>query len=629
MRDRSLGSTIRLKFTTTDSNGAAIAPSAAFVASDFRIYKDGSAAEKTTTNGITVTSPFDSVTGRHMIEIDTSNSTGDAGFWTSGSAYFVELNTAKTVNGQPVTALEIGSFSIDLQTAQADLRKILGTTLTETAAGYIAAAFKKVFDVASAVFTAASVNQTGDAFARIGSNGAGLTALGDTRLANLDAAVSSRSTFAGLGANAPAGWLNAAAFAAGSLNGKGDWSTADALSTASSTLQSMITALNNLSAKANWFGSLLLEVPDSGTRAYQFELVVRDDEDKLTNLDGNPTITLTNTAGTDRSSLITTGIANPSTGRYTLTISVGTSTTNEALKLTATGTISGETRYAVITPQVVDYDTATLINSIYTRIGAPSGASIAADIAATKTVVDTVAADTTTLKSRITANLFSGITYMKNWLALIMGKAADNTTKTEVNATTAGATYDQTTDSLEAQQEAGGGGGGGSGDASQATLLQVQDTVNDILSLVSSATITTTGYARLDANGVLLLKRGDTSAITFTSTTSNVVPDTSDSTTKVFFGVRDAAGRNFVTIEGTKLVNTGLQSYRFSPTAAQAKLIPKGKHYFDVMVMYGYTAGTAPAEGKPGTPATYTSLRTFVSGRCDVDDLMIEPSEVY
>lgn len=48
-----------------------------------------------------------------------------------------------------------------------NLVSILGTTLTETA-GQIAAGFKKVFDVAAPVFTAASVNQTGDNFARIG-----------------------------------------------------------------------------------------------------------------------------------------------------------------------------------------------------------------------------------------------------------------------------------------------------------------------------------------------------------------------------------------------------------------------------------------------------------------------------
>lgn len=39
--------------------------------------------------------------------------------------------------------------------------------------------------------------QTGDSFARLGLNGAGLTAIGDARLANLDAAVSTRSVYAG------------------------------------------------------------------------------------------------------------------------------------------------------------------------------------------------------------------------------------------------------------------------------------------------------------------------------------------------------------------------------------------------------------------------------------------------
>jgi hypothetical protein len=165
----------------------------------------------------------------------------------------------------------------------------------------------------------------------------------------------------------------------------------DNLDVAISVIQSQITSLNNLSAKANWFGSLLLEVPDSGTRAYAYELVVKDDEDKLVNLDANPTIALTNAAGTDRSTLITTTIANPSTGRYTLTITVGTSTANESLKLTASGTVSGEARYAVIAPQVVDYDNATQVALLLTRIGTPN-VSIAADIAtrASQTSVDTI-----------------------------------------------------------------------------------------------------------------------------------------------------------------------------------------------------------------------------------------------
>lgn len=101
--------------------------------------------------------------------------------------------------------------------------------------------------------------QTGDAYARIGVAGVGLTNLGDTRIANLDAAVSTRTKPAdtqaavttvtnltnaptngdftavmktslnnaapSLGATAPAGWINAAAVAASALNGKGDWAS--------------------------------------------------------------------------------------------------------------------------------------------------------------------------------------------------------------------------------------------------------------------------------------------------------------------------------------------------------------------------------------------------------------------
>ena len=52
--------------------------------------------------------------------------------------------------------------------------------------------------LASVGTAATSTAQTGDAFARIGANGAGLTALGDTRLANLDVASSTLATAANL-----------------------------------------------------------------------------------------------------------------------------------------------------------------------------------------------------------------------------------------------------------------------------------------------------------------------------------------------------------------------------------------------------------------------------------------------
>lgn len=56
----------------------------------------------------------------------------------------------------------------------------------------IADAFVTMFNVATPVFNMSSAIQTGDSFLRIGNAGASLTAIGDTRLGNLDMAVSTR-----------------------------------------------------------------------------------------------------------------------------------------------------------------------------------------------------------------------------------------------------------------------------------------------------------------------------------------------------------------------------------------------------------------------------------------------------
>ncbi len=74
-----------------------------------------------------------------------------------------------------------------------------------------------------------------------------------------------------------------------------------------------------------------------------------------------------------------------------------------------------------------------------------------------KTDVDAILVDTTTLVSRITSALFSGITSMAQWLGLIAGKQTGNSTaRTEVRATGAGSgTFDETTDSQEAIRDRG------------------------------------------------------------------------------------------------------------------------------------------------------------------------------
>ncbi len=76
------------------------------------------------------------------------------------------------------------TLSVDASNrALSNLAAILGTALTETA-GLLAGGFKKLFNVASPVFTMQSVNQTGDSFGRIEANGAGLTAITGAKLAS-------------------------------------------------------------------------------------------------------------------------------------------------------------------------------------------------------------------------------------------------------------------------------------------------------------------------------------------------------------------------------------------------------------------------------------------------------------
>ena len=112
MGDYADNSTVRIFFTTSNGSGGAVAPSTAFEAADVVIYKNNSATQKATTNGITMTSPFDSVTGLHLVEIDCSNDTGDAGFWATGNDYSVVLSPDETVDSQTVVAA-IAQFSIE------------------------------------------------------------------------------------------------------------------------------------------------------------------------------------------------------------------------------------------------------------------------------------------------------------------------------------------------------------------------------------------------------------------------------------------------------------------------------------------------------------------------------------
>ena len=218
------------------------------------------------------------------------------------------------------------------------------------------------------------------------------------------------------------------------------------------------------------------------------------------------------------------------------------------------------------------------------------------------------------------STVLSGITSLGDWLRRAfrkdVGTAGMATAEAEIQ-TGGTATYLGTTDNLEAIKDAGGGGGGG--DALEATSQEILTTVNSIQSSLAGLTVTVTGYASIDSDGVLQLKRAHTATLTFTSVSNDLVPDLSAVDTKVFIGIKDAAGREWLSLEGTVLVATGLQSVRFTISAVTAAAIPKGTHFFDVIAVYGYDSSLSPP---------YTSLVPFTSGRANVTDIYLNPLDL-
>ncbi len=133
--DFAASATVRLTFTTNTATGASVAPSSAFEAADLLVYKDGSATARTSSSGITMTSPFASLTGLHHVSLDLSDDT-DAGFWAAGHDYAVVLSPdTETVDGQTVVAV-LAQFSIVNRADAAGVTTLL-SRLSSTRAGYL------------------------------------------------------------------------------------------------------------------------------------------------------------------------------------------------------------------------------------------------------------------------------------------------------------------------------------------------------------------------------------------------------------------------------------------------------------------------------------------------------------
>ena len=168
MADYIAGTVINRKFATVDADDVPTTLAGSPVVS---IYKDNSTTQDT--DGVTLTVDFDGVTGLHNLRIDTS---ADPTFYSAASE-FDAIITAGTVDGVSMVGFPLFRFSIEKEAA----------TLLAGNGTYGLSALETRLDAVDAMLVTIE-SQTDD----IGAAGAGLTALGDARLANLDATVSSR-----------------------------------------------------------------------------------------------------------------------------------------------------------------------------------------------------------------------------------------------------------------------------------------------------------------------------------------------------------------------------------------------------------------------------------------------------
>jgi hypothetical protein len=97
---------VYFKWNTIASTGASVTRA---TNGTIRIYKQGSTTQRTSSNGITDTEDFDSLTGVHHCTIDLSDNS-DSGFYANGYEYQVVLEGA-TIDGVAVNAC-LAHFSI-------------------------------------------------------------------------------------------------------------------------------------------------------------------------------------------------------------------------------------------------------------------------------------------------------------------------------------------------------------------------------------------------------------------------------------------------------------------------------------------------------------------------------------
>jgi hypothetical protein len=171
---------VRFQFSTHAATGGNVAPSSAFEAADLRIYRANdsaaySATQRSSAAGITMTSPFDSLTGVHDVAIDLTDNT-DAGFYAAGYRYSVVLAPDETVDSQTITGVVLAEFEIGPPPANAT--QLAGQTITAAAGVTFPTSVASPTNITAGTITTVSGNVNGSVGSVTGAVGSVTGAVG-------------------------------------------------------------------------------------------------------------------------------------------------------------------------------------------------------------------------------------------------------------------------------------------------------------------------------------------------------------------------------------------------------------------------------------------------------------------
>lgn len=509
---------VRFPFSTHAAAGGNVAPLSAFEAADIAIYKatDGaafSATKRSSSNGVTMTSPFNSLTGVHTVDIDLTDNT-DAGFYASGCLYAVMLSPdTETIDSQTITGVVLAYFEIGV--GKADVTHWNGTAVTSpNTAGTPVVDVGRINNVSTSSVTTVNANIGTTQPTNFTGTGASALVKGDmvdiagaavsTSLAQIGVNVVNIGGTAQTARDIGASVLLSSGTGTGQLDFTSGVVKANLTQISGSAVSTSTAQLgvNVVQAGGTAWGSGAITAGAIASDAITAAKIADGAIDRATFAEDTGLRTgrsCTLQAGTTSSITLDSG-ASSNTGDYVgwyAKIESGTGFGQAPRLITFS---NGVTKLCDIYPH---YTTAPDNTTVVTLIPAGSAVDlytwggvepnplvsqrVDVSVGAMQNNVVTAAAVASDAVSEIQSGLatssalstlsgiFTGITSLAQWLGALAGKqTANSTARTEIRATGGGSgTFDETTDSLEALRDNVGTAGAGLTAADDAVITAI------------------------------------------------------------------------------------------------------------------------------------------------------------